>query len=280
MAIRGRLALVGTLLVVGGLASGCRYGFDAQNSLATDDATLNQSITEVHLAETSGAVTVQAGAGSATTVHRTLHYNGTNKPAATTSISGGVLSLNGCGSSCTVDYRVIVPAVAKVDGSTASGDVEITGLASVDVDGASGNLTVGQIAGQVDLNTSSGDIKVSKVGGNLESRSSSGDQNISEVAGTVLAQSQSGNIAANGLRGARAAVHGSSGDLTIGVDVAQDVDTQSASGSITITVPRGAYRVVASTNSGNRQVGLSDDPNGQHSITAKSDSGDLRISTK
>ncbi|HEX3781127.1 MAG TPA: DUF4097 family beta strand repeat-containing protein [Pseudonocardiaceae bacterium] len=280
MVIRGRLALVGTLLVVGGLASGCRYGFDAQDSTSTDDTTVSQSITEVRLADNSGDVTVRAGSGATTTVHRELHYNGSHKPAATTSISGGVLSLDDCGNNCSVDYTVTVPAAAKVDGDATSGEVQITGVASVDVDANSGDVTVGQIAGQVNVSTTSGGIKVSQAGRDLDARSNSGDLDINGVAGSLTSQSSSGDIVASGLRGSRSAAHSSSGDVTVEADVAQDVDAESSSGGITITVPEAAYRVVVDTNSGDKQIGVADNPSGRYTITAKSSSGDLRISTK
>ncbi len=276
--MRGRLlVLAGTVLAVGALASGCRYGFQAESNEATDDAALTQSITEVHVASGAGDVSIQVG--SRASVHRELHYDG-DKPGPSTTVANGVLTLNDCGQNCTVDYMVTVPAAAKIDGSTTSGDITIAGASSVDVQASSGGVSVAGATGGVSVTTTSGDIKAASVGSDLRAQSSSGDVTANGVAGAVTLQSTSGGIVAGGLRGARTSAHSSSGNVSVTADVVQDVDTESSSGDVTIIVPSGSYRVNTGSGSGDRRIGIADDPSAQHTISATTSSGDVQIKAK
>lgn len=278
MVIRGRLlVLAGTVVTVGALASGCRYGFQAQSSEATDDAPLTPAVTEVHVASGAGDVSIQVG--STASVHRELHFDG-NRPGPSTTVANGVLTLNDCGEDCTVDYIVTVPAAARVDGSTSSGDISIADASTVDVQANSGDVSVAGVSGGVSVTTTSGDIKAASAGGDLQAHSSSGDITVNGVSGAVTLQSASGRIVAGGLRGARTTAHSSSGSVTVTADVVQDVETQSSSGDVTITVPSGSYRVDTSSGSGDRRIGIADDPSAQHTISAVTSSGDVRISAK
>jgi hypothetical protein len=278
MVIRGRLLiLAGTVLAVGALASGCRYGFNAQSNEAVDDTTLTQAITAVHLASGSGNVSIQVG--SSASVHRELHYDN-NKPGPTTTVANGVLTLNDCGQDCTVDYLVTVPAAARIDGSTSSGDIMIADASSVDVQASSGNVSVAGATGQVSVTTSSGDIKAASAGGDVQARSTSGDITVSGVKGAATLASQSGRIAASGLSGAHTTAHASSGNVSVTADVVQNVDVQTTSGDVTITVPNGSYRVTTGSSSGDVRSGLGNDASAQYSISASTDSGDVRIAAK
>ncbi len=278
MVIRGRLlVLAGTVLAVGALASGCRYGFNAQSNEATDDTTLTQAVTAVQVASGAGDVSIQVG--STASVHRELHYDN-NKPGPSTTVANGVLTLNDCGQDCTVDYLVTVPAATKIDGSTSSGDITIAGASSVDVQASSGNVSVAGATGQVSVTTSSGDIKAASAGSDLQAHSTSGDITVSGVKGAVTLVSQSGRIAASGLSGARTTAHASSGNVTVTADVVQDVDVQTSSGDVTITVPTGSYRVTTGSGSGDVRSGIANDSSAQHSISATASSGDVRIATK
>jgi hypothetical protein len=278
MVIRGRLVLVGTILVVGGLASGCRYGFNAQNNQATDDASLSQTVGEVRLASGPGDVSIQVG--STASVHRIVHYNGDNKPGSSTTFSGGVLTLNGCGDNCSVDYMVTLPANAKIDGSTDSGDITVSGATSVSVHSDSGSITVSGVTGAVDVSSASGEIKAAGSGGDVQAHADSGDVTVNGVGGTATLQTNSGRIVANGLKGIKTTAHDSSGDITISPDVPQNLELRDSSGNIVVTVPGGTYRVNATTESGDTKVGVGNDANAELTITAQASSGDVRISAK
>jgi hypothetical protein len=278
MVSRGRLLLVGTILVVGGLASGCRYGFDAQDKQATDDSALSQTISEVRLASGPGDVSIQVG--STASVHRVVHYGGDSKPGPSTTVANGVLTLDGCGDNCTADYAVTLPANAKIDGSASSGDITVSGAASVDVQASSGSISVVGVAGAVNVTTASGDLKVAGSGGDVQAHADSGDVTVNGVAGSATLRTDSGRIVADGLKGARTTAVDSSGDITVSADVAQNLDLRDSSGDITVTVPSGSYRVNANTDSGDRKVGIGDVANAQFSITAQTNSGNVQISAK
>lgn len=278
MVIRGRLVLAGTVLVVGGLAGGCRYGFNAQDNQATDDTALNQTVSEVRLASGPGDVSIQVG--STASVRRVVHYNGDSKPGSTTTLAGGVLTLNGCGDNCTVDYMVTLPADAKIDGSTNSGDITVSGATSVNVQSESGSVTVTGVTGAVVVSTASGDIRAAGSGGDVQARAQSGDVTVNGVGGTATLQSTSGRIMATGLKGTKTTAHDSSGDITVDPDVPQSLDLHDSSGNIVVTVPSASYRVDASTESGDNKVGFGSDANAQLSIVAQATSGDVRISAK
>lgn len=274
MVIRTRLVLVGAVLMV----SGCGYGLGAQDNQATDDTALHQTIGEVRLASGPGDVTIQVG--STASVHRVVHYKGNRKPGPSTTVAGGVLTLNGCGDNCTADYTVTLPTKAMIDGSTSSGNITVSGAVSVDVHADSGDVSLVGVSGQVNVATSSGDVTAAGSGADVQARTDSGDVTVHGVAGSATVQTNSGQIVADGLKGARTSVHDSSGDISVSADVAQNLDLQDNSGGITVTVPNGSYRVNASTDSGDRNVGISDDPNARFSITARTNSGDVRISAK
>ena len=274
MVIRGRLVLVGTLLVVGALASGCRYGFNAESNQATDDTALTQSISEVRVNNGAGDVSVQVG--STASVHRVVHYDG-DKPGPSQTVAGGVLTLNDCGQNCTADYVVTLPVNAKIDGGTSSGDITVSGASSVDVQVSSGSVSVAGVAGAVNVSATSGGIKIAGAGADVRARSSSGDIAVNGVAGTTNLQTSSGRIQASGMKGTSTIAHCSSGDIVVSPAVAQNLDLGTISGDITVTAPSGSYRVNLPSGSGDRRIGVPSDPNGQFTITASASSGDVKI---
>ncbi|HEY2699077.1 MAG TPA: DUF4097 family beta strand repeat-containing protein [Pseudonocardiaceae bacterium] len=275
MAISGRLVLAGTLLAVGVLATGCRYGFNAESNQATDDTALNQSISEVHVDSGAGDVSVQVG--STASVHRIVHY-ADSKPGSSQTVAGGVLTLNDCGENCTADYVVTLPANAKVDGGTSSGNITVSGASSVDVQASSGDVSVEAATGSVSVTSSSGDIKIASAGADVQAKSSSGDIAVNGVTGTVSLQTSSGKLQATGTKGASTTAHGNSGDIVVSPAVAQNLDLQSTSGDITVTAPGRSYKVNVPAGSGDHRIGIPTDPNGQFTITASANSGDVKIS--
>lgn len=277
MVVRGRLTwLVGAVLVVGGLASGCDYGFGAQDNQATDDTALHQTITEVRLASGPGDVSIQIG--STASVHRVVHYTGNTKPGPSTTVASGVLTLNGCGNNCAADYTVTLPAKAKIDGSTSSGDITVSAANSVDVQADSGGISLAGVSGQITATASSGDVTVTGAGADVQAHTDSGNVALHGVAGSATVQTISGRVVADGLTGAGTTVHDSSGDISVSANTAQNIDLHDTSGDVTVTVPNGSYRVNATTESGDRNVGVGDDPNARFSIIAQLTSGDVRIS--
>ena len=143
---------------------------------------------------------------------------------------------------CGFSYELRVPTGAHVTVSTASGDVDIRG-----------------IAGPVHVDASSGDLEIHEIGGQVYAKTQSGDINISNVASSVAAYDSSGDIDAKGLT-SDAALVTDSGSVDAAFDrftSVHQVRIKSASGDVSITVPRGAgFTIDASTSSGSMDSNL------------------------
>lgn len=207
----------------------------------SDDGTITAAINRIDVNSTAGSVTVEIGTGP-TTVHRDVQY-GSTKPGGTTSVSGHTLNLSSCGNGCSVDYRIRVPAGTSVAGSVSSGSLTLTSVASVNVRSDSGNITVDNVTGDINADASAGSIDIGNAGGNVHAATESGD-------------------------------------VTVSTATARDVDAQTSSGAIRLSVAPGAYRVTASTGSGNADVTVPNSPNGQHTLHARTDSGNIHISSR
>jgi Putative adhesin len=226
----------------------------------SDTSTITQSINRVNVDDEAGTVTITVGAGP-TTVHRDVRYRNA-RPDQTTTVAGHALDLASCGDNCVVDYRIQVPAGTSVAGSLASGDLTLTGVADVDV------------------HANSGDVRVSRATGSVRAATESGNVEISGANGNVTATTDSGNIDATGLAGGRASAQSESGDVRLTTNAAQDVAARSQSGAIFLTMAKGTYRVITSTESGNVDVATPNDPSGGHTLQASTESGDVRIQTR
>jgi hypothetical protein len=275
---RRLLLAVPTATLTVGLAlalSGCRW--NSLGKLFSDDSTVSHSIGSVHVDATAGNVTITAGAGP-TTVHREMHYTD-DKPGTTTSVSGNVLNLKGCGDDCTVDYDIHVPLGTTVAGSVDSGSFKLTGLASVDVTSESGNITASDVAGSVRAVSDSGSIRVTGAKADVTATTESGSVTATDIGGVLTARSDSGNVTASRLQGPSTSARTSDGSITISALTGQDIDASAGSGSVTLTVPAGQYHLVTSTDSGRLTTSVHDTPNAKHTLRASAPSGDVDIAT-
>ncbi|MGH9025494.1 MAG: DUF4097 family beta strand repeat-containing protein [Acidimicrobiia bacterium] len=129
------------------------------------------------------------------------------------------------------------PAGTDVIAGTSSGSMTLRGeLGIARVATSSGNIEVEQVA-TLDARTGSGDIKVQTCAGDCRGRSGSGDLRVGS-AGSVDLSTGSGDVEANAVGGA--VIRTGSGDVTVGIAQPGDVKIDDHSGSITVTVPRGA----------------------------------------
>jgi hypothetical protein len=228
-------AVAGITVGVAGLfLAGC--GWVGQNSFDDHEA-LGQKVTEIRFSNDSGDVRISVG--DTVEVRRTVRY-GDDKPGKTYRIEKDTLLLEECPvRNCAIDYEVTVPAGTKVSGHVDSGNVEVVGMATANVEAESGDLTVRDVAGDVNASVQSGTIDLSGIGGAV-------------VAGAE------------------------SGDVTVGLTAARSVSVETQSGNIEVTVPSGKYHVTASTESGNVDNDLGDDPSGEP-IEVRAESGDITI---
>jgi major membrane immunogen (membrane-anchored lipoprotein) len=205
--MRIRHVLAGATVVAGGLLlTACDW--DRTNTFS-DSESLSGPVSEVRFANDSGDVKITVG--DTFEVHRTVRYHN-DKPGKTYHMAGRALVLENCPDrNCGVSYEVTVPKGTRVSGHVDSGDVELTGVARVNVEAESGNITVRDVDGAVNAKTQSGDVDLSDIGGN------------------VVAGAESGN-------------------LTVGLTSANAVTATTSSGNVDVTVPKAGYQVDIQTD--------------------------------
>jgi major membrane immunogen (membrane-anchored lipoprotein) len=233
-----RHVLAGAVVVSSGLLlTACDWG-DFDNNEFSDQESLTQSVSEVRFVNGSGDVKITVG--DKLEVHRRVGYRD-SKPGKTYRVDGAALVLEECKERhCWVSYDVTVPEGTKVSGHLDSGNVELTGVASANVEADSGDVTVRNVAGEVNAKASSGNITLSEIGG------------------AVVAEADSG-------------------DINVGLTEADDVTANASSGNVEVTVPAGDYQVNTNTSdSGHVTNDLGDSDRGPK-ITIKTDSGNVTL---
>ncbi|WP_329427225.1 DUF4097 family beta strand repeat-containing protein [Streptomyces sp. NBC_01268] len=232
-------------LAAGLLLTGCSFD-DGPKKTASADATVTEAITAVDVSDArSGSIEVTPGTGPGVTVRRTVHYRGDTVPEPAQRVSGGVLTLtNGtCSDSCSVDYRLEVPASAKVTLDSSSGDITVAGVAAAEIETSSGSVRADRIAGPLKISTSSGPITAENLG-----------------APSVDAHSDSGDV------------------RLVFPKAPNSVAVETTSGDATVQVPPAPYRVDIDTSSGSREITVPTDPAAPSHLSVKTTSGDVRIS--
>jgi len=215
-----------------------------------------------------GDITAGPGPAGEVRVHGTLHYS-LIRPKLTWHRSGSTIALHArCQvptGVCSVDYAVAVPPVARSELSTASG-----------------NLTASGLAGSVTLSTDSGDIKATGVSGRATISDDSGDITVTSASGAkVLIKNDSGDITGTGVSSRQLTAQDQSGDITVVFTKIPDlVRISDSSGNIKLVLPPGptAYRVSASTASGQTSIGVPQSPASPHVVSVSDASGDITIS--
>ena len=125
----------------------------------------------------------------------------------------------------------------------ASADVHAHGrFASAEVNVASGDVDLGEIAGDLRINSASGDVAVARVGGNVRIRSASGDVAVGETGGSVSIQTASGDQRVGSAAHGEVTMRSASGDLWVGIRPGSGVwiDASSMSGETTSELDVGA----------------------------------------
>jgi hypothetical protein len=268
--LTGAAGVVGISLGVAAL-SACAY---PPNKQFRDERTVDTAITSVVLTGGPGSVTITGSADGTIHVKRHVRYLD-KKPGETDSVAGDTLTLNtSCGRSCWVDYDVTAPKGVKVAGRVSSGDITLHEIATASVAVDSGNIRIRGASGDVTVRSSSGDVDLADIAGAVASHTDSGNIRLTGVAGTADAETSSGDIIANGLRGTRT----NSGNVTLRLASTQDVDTQTSSGDVRLTVPSGqTYRVAVSSSSGDKHVGVTSEATAPHQLKVRTNSGNITI---
>jgi DUF4097 and DUF4098 domain-containing protein YvlB len=109
---------------------------------------------------------------------------------------------------------------------SASGDVKLDSVGSLEAKIASGDVEVAQVAGEARVDSASGDVELGETAGAVHVRTASGDQQVRSVAeGRVELSSASGDILVGIKRGSRLWVdaRSMSGDVSSELEVADDL---------------------------------------------------------
>ena len=251
---RPLLALGGIVLIGVGLATAFGWGWGSD--FETTD-TVSGTIRSVKLEADSGSVKIRTGTGPST-VREKVSYHWRGKPGDTFfRVDGDQLVLTACGSNCSVDFEVVVPAGVPVTGRIDSGGLDVAGVASVDVQADSGHARVEDVAGPVKLRLDSGAIDVADVG-------------------EVQLHADSGRIKGSGVRGP-VDVTSSSGSVDLSLTQPNNIKVAADSGSVDVTVPGGPYRVVGSTDSGRREIKVPTDGSAPNTLDLSTDSGSVTV---
>src|SRR5215475_3537987 len=214
-----------------------------------------------------GDISVGPGPAGQLRVHGTLHYS-LVRPQLSWQRSASTIALHAhCQvptGVCSFDYAVTVPPGARSEFSSASGNVTASGL-----------------AGTVTLSTASGDIHATRLSGRATISDHSGDITVTSLSGTrVLIRNDSGNITGRGVSSQQLTARDHSGDITVVFTKVPDlVRISNSSGNITLVFPAGptAYRVSASTSSGQTSVNVPQSPTSPHVVSVTDQSGDITI---
>jgi DUF4097 and DUF4098 domain-containing protein YvlB len=143
-----------------------------------------------------------------------------------------------------LDVIIEVPEnmVAQIDDG--SGDVEVAGIAALNLTDGSGEIVLQDVRGDVEVEDGSGEITVSNVQGNVRIHDGSGEIDLHDVMGSVIISDGSGEITATRI-GRDVTISDSSGNIevdevggsfTVRDDSSGDVDYRRVKGQV--RVPR------------------------------------------
>ncbi|MFY1595742.1 DUF4097 family beta strand repeat-containing protein [Micromonospora sp. WMMD737] len=267
------LAAATTLIVAAGCDNLSFRRLDYDNTEAV-------RINSIRVLPGAGDVTVRAiGAQDEVRIKRVVRYQG-GQPDATYEVKGGELVLDtDCGSRCSISYEVTAPDGVSVKGETGSGDVDLSRVGPVEMRLGSGNIRVTASSGPVRAETGSGNIQVAGAGGPVRAQTGSGNVEVEEVAAAATLRTSSGDITGHRLGGGVDAETGS-GDITVDLTTPASARVHASSGSVDLVVPAGRYRVRSTTDGGDAELGVTDDPSATLVLDLSTGSGDITLTQR
>jgi DUF4097 and DUF4098 domain-containing protein YvlB len=155
------------------------------------------------------------------------------------------------GRSPEIAVRIRTPYGARLECSTASADVTVTGRAGTsEVSTASGDVRFDHVEGDLAVQSASGDIRVDQVDRDARLQSVSGDLRVGRVGGDLNANTVSGDLQL-GQAEADVSAKTVSGDQEIASVAAGEIKLQSVSGDVEVGVRAGTKVFIdASSTSG------------------------------
>lgn len=143
----------------------------------------------------------------------------------------------------------------KISITTTSGDIQLGQLAGeTDICSISGDIQFGELAGKAGISTTSGCIKAERIEGSVQLTTTSGDMDIQCIDGNVKASTTSGYVNIYDGSGDRT-ISTSSGDIML-EKMNGSFDINATSGEVSMTVQKGEGHV--ETSSGDIRLELSE----------------------
>lgn len=180
-----------------------------------------------------------------------------------------------------LDVRVEVPSGSRTEIHAGSAPITAEGrLGACDLAFAAGDVTLGEIDGDLRLRYGSGTVSAGTIHGQVVVRSGAGDVTLDEVDGDLRAGTGSGTLRVGVVRGRVGAKTGA-GAAHLGA-VHGDVSVVSGSGPLSIGLPAGiSARLDVATGSGtvSSDLPVEDAPGAGRpiSVRARTGSGDVRL---
>lgn len=140
-----------------------------------------------------------------------------------------------------VDLTVTLPPSLAVLITDGSGDLEVRGVESLELEDGSGNIDISDIAGDVTIEDGSGDLEVRGVGGTVRLDDGSGNIEVAEAGAVIVKEDGSGDIRFEDVRGnvrierdgsGNIRVRGVGGDLVVERDGSGDIDVAEVAGRV------------------------------------------------
>lgn len=156
-----------------------------------------------------------------------------------------------------VNFTVTVPSRFSVRLETTGGDITIGDLGGqVFARTAGGDLDLGQLRGEVEASTSGGDVKLAEGFARTELSTSGGDITVGRLAGPTELSTSGGNIRVDDLRSSlKASTSGGDIEVDFVEKVVADADLRTSGGDVVVYLPKTTpFRVDASTSGGSVSV--------------------------
>ncbi len=110
--------------------------------------------------------------------------------------------------------------------------------------------------------------------------SENGKVRVRDAAGPLELSGHNGSVEATGVRSRKVTVEVDNGGVKLAlVEVPDRVEARGHNGSVTVELPRAAYRVDAVAHNGRTRIEVPRDEEGEHTVDASSDNGDVTVRT-
>ncbi|GAA2388172.1 DUF4097 family beta strand repeat-containing protein [Streptomyces glaucosporus] len=125
-----------------------------------------------------------------------------------------------------------------------------------------------------------GDVTARGFRGSLAVASDNGRVRVRDVAGPLELSSHNGSVEATGVRSREVVAEVDNGGLKLALaEVPDRVEARGHNGPVTVELPRAAYRVDAEAGNGRTRVEVPRDEDGERTVDAFSDNGDVTVRT-